>query len=446
MWGELVKHKAIFLLFLYIGTVILLPSCYGLPIAAEPQATKDFSISAGESWLTGWNYRKQLDLDPVGDCSYQNFTYYQIELDVNYGSGSDSGNSIYCNSHGQTDFDDVRFTDDDGNTELDYWIEEKTDSDDATFWVEVADSLSSAQTIFIYYGNSTVSTTSDADETFVFFDDFESGNLDKWTNNGCTIESSIVHTGTYSCKLPNTGVDLRGYFGPYTFGMMFHAQIHNDNSYRGLQMRAASYEYGDVTILVRQYESVTSKIYLHDGSYKAWPNCSDIYDDDTWYKHEVGIDNDYGHGAGEDPRMRLFMEDSYIGEEEFYEGDGTYWETQNVGEIRFVGQSSYTGYIDDVWVRKWSKLEPEISAFGEEEDNREWQDINTATFYIVIDMSPATRWAFENIIATVGLAMFVGSGIFLVYGGKEKLSMDKLLYAIVLFMVGLGLFIGGITP
>jgi antitoxin component of RelBE/YafQ-DinJ toxin-antitoxin module len=46
-----------------------------------------------------------------------------------------------CNSNCQADFDDIRFTTGDGKTLLDYWLEQKTNSDYAIFWVEIPDNL-----------------------------------------------------------------------------------------------------------------------------------------------------------------------------------------------------------------------------------------------------------------------------------------------------------------
>ena len=87
-------------------------------------------------------------------------------------TASDSGEDVYLNGKCRTDFGDIRFTDDDGVTLLDYWMEEKVDSDYAVFWVEVADDLSSSNaTIYIYYGKSDATTTSNGDNTFDFFDD-----------------------------------------------------------------------------------------------------------------------------------------------------------------------------------------------------------------------------------------------------------------------------------
>ncbi len=48
-------------------------------------------------------------------------TNYQIRIKVHYGSGTDNGEDVYLNHNSRIDFGDVRFVDDDGTTELDYW-------------------------------------------------------------------------------------------------------------------------------------------------------------------------------------------------------------------------------------------------------------------------------------------------------------------------------------
>ena len=85
------------------------------------------------AWLTGWDYRKSHIINYATGAG----TLYQKRIKVHYGAGTDSGEDVYLNSHSRTDFGDVRFTDDDGTTLLDYWIEEKVDSDYAIIWVKL---------------------------------------------------------------------------------------------------------------------------------------------------------------------------------------------------------------------------------------------------------------------------------------------------------------------
>ena len=132
----------IFLLFLMVSGIFV---AINVPIA--------FSTSWG---LTGWGYRKSA----VVNGSTGAGASYQISLVVFFGSGTDNASHVYCDSACKSDFGDIRFTDDDGITELDYWMETLNDGLNATFWVEVADSLETSVTIYLYYGNPAVSTTS----------------------------------------------------------------------------------------------------------------------------------------------------------------------------------------------------------------------------------------------------------------------------------------------
>ncbi|MFA6028047.1 MAG: DUF2341 domain-containing protein [Patescibacteria group bacterium] len=106
------------------------------------------------------NYTKRKEIT-VTNATASELTNYQVKLDVLYDADM------------QADFDDLRFTTSNGTTEIDYWLESKTDSSRAVVWVEVPTiSASSSATIYMYYGNATVSSGSSGDNTFIFFDDF----------------------------------------------------------------------------------------------------------------------------------------------------------------------------------------------------------------------------------------------------------------------------------
>ncbi len=115
-------------------------------------------------------------------------TDYQIRVVVNYGYGSSIGDTVYLDGCSQPDFSDVRFTwfNESSNSEVEcsYWIENTAVGSQATFWVKIPLILSSSySTMYIYYGKSNVTTTSDGTKTFEFFDDFSAG-LSKWTAVG----------------------------------------------------------------------------------------------------------------------------------------------------------------------------------------------------------------------------------------------------------------------
>jgi hypothetical protein len=141
------------------------------------------------NWLTGWTYRKAHSLNLASGAG----TGYQMKILVHYGSGTDSGQDVYLGTHSRPDFGDARFTEVDGQSLLNYWIESYTVSDTAIFWVKIPTDLSSSsQTIYIYYGKSDATTTSNGDNTFLFFDNFNGASLNstKWTSSGTATESS----------------------------------------------------------------------------------------------------------------------------------------------------------------------------------------------------------------------------------------------------------------
>lgn len=99
---------------------------------------------------------------PITITSTSAETDYQIMLDVSFVTGM------------STDFSDIRFTDSDGATEISFWIEEFTASDDATVWVNVPSIPNGTKTIYMYYDGCTSSNTSNATNTFIFYDDMTS--------------------------------------------------------------------------------------------------------------------------------------------------------------------------------------------------------------------------------------------------------------------------------
>ncbi len=152
----------------------------------------DFSLA----WLPpGWDYRKSHTINgsPVGLLSD-----YAVRIVVHYGSGTDSGEDVYLDNNCRVDFEDIRFTGSDGSSPLDYWIEKKTNGDRAIFWLEV-DSIPASpgsNTIYIYYGNSAATTTSNGKNTFDWFDDFA---LDTSTDYDIGRHATVWHgSGIYN--------------------------------------------------------------------------------------------------------------------------------------------------------------------------------------------------------------------------------------------------------
>ena len=166
-----IKTKA---LRLIIAVFIILIS--GLDQSAHAQA-----------WFnTSWGSRKSHLITGSSGAG----TNYQIRIVVHKATGTDATSDVFMGSNVKNDFGDVRFTTSDGTTLLNYWLETGSlvSGSQAAFWIQVAADLGSNQTIFVYYGNNSATTTSNGTSTFILFDDFTGSSLaTQWTRrNGGT--------------------------------------------------------------------------------------------------------------------------------------------------------------------------------------------------------------------------------------------------------------------
>lgn len=144
---------------------------------------------AGENWLTGWDYRKSHLITASAGAG----TGYQVGIKVYKTTGTDGTETVngvtmgkvYVGSDCLDNFNDIRFTDDDGDTLLDFWLDPDylVSATSAVFWVEVKDTLESNATIYVYYGNSGAASASNGANTFLLFDHFDDTSLDValWT-------------------------------------------------------------------------------------------------------------------------------------------------------------------------------------------------------------------------------------------------------------------------
>lgn len=89
-----------------------------------------------------------------------------------------------CNRYGvsgvpklRSDYADIRFTDSTGSIQYPFWQET-----DNKFWVKIPSLNNGNSTINMYYGNPNAKSASNGNDTFAFFDDFRSANIDtaKW--------------------------------------------------------------------------------------------------------------------------------------------------------------------------------------------------------------------------------------------------------------------------
>jgi hypothetical protein len=96
-------------------------------------------------------------------------------------------------SHAKSDGSDVRVRASNGVTNLSYWIEDWSSSSEvAAVWALVPSVPSGTSTIYLVYGSPAATTTASGANTFLFFDDFSSGDTN--TLNGYYKESALAPT------------------------------------------------------------------------------------------------------------------------------------------------------------------------------------------------------------------------------------------------------------
>jgi len=309
------------------------------------------------AWLTGWSYRKSHVINPASGAG----TNYQVRIVAHYGSGTDSGGDVYLNGKCRTDFGDIRFTKSDGTTLLDYWMESKTDSDNAVFWVEVADDLSTnAVTIYIYYGNATATTTSNGDATFILFDHLT--DITGWSavehsdpdNNGWISVSQADAT-----KVKGTISDGGGTYGTWGYICKNYDKAVNSRFkiafYHMIDDQPRRYHDWGLGLIILATDGKTYRfsadftdsesLRLPTADYACDLNNIQTLTAGVWYKHEF------------DPIGELAKKGYAI--------------TPSTVETIFAGMEIYNdtdnGYIDWIYIRKFVDPEPSHGSWGSQE-------------------------------------------------------------------------------
>jgi len=272
-------------------------------------------------------------------------------------TASDSGEDVYLNSHCRTDFGDVRFTKDDGVTLLDYWMEEKVDSDYAIFWVKITDDLSSSDvTIYIYYGKSDATTTSNGDNTFLFFDDFSGTSLDsnKWDLIEGDVEVSdgnLVLTGTSGTRGRIEGKTV------VSKPVAFHSRV----KWSGSEVTACTFcgmrKKGVSNVYIVNYQYVSAATVRFACSNTAGTTTSD---------YSVTTPTSY----------HIYKTTWKTGEAKAY-FDGTlkatitsYVPTDDMAAyLREGNTGGQIAYVDWYFIRKWVDPEPGHGSWGSEEES-----------------------------------------------------------------------------
>ncbi len=346
--------------------------------------SSDFSNRAGEhgaveanflmfvEWLPpSWDYRKSHTINgsPVGLLSN-----YTIRFVVHYGSGTDSGEDVYLDSGSRLDFGDVRFTSSNGSTQLDYWIEKKTNGDSAVFWVEL-DSIPSSPgsgTVYIYYGNSAAATASNGKNTFDWFDDFQlDSSVDYeigrhatvWhglgaynpyydpVNRRVAFDTGDNYTGGWKVISPN--LQIQNFAAKVTFGVSGYYPTNTTNGILGRWTGNSSYygfyvAGGNYTAPALVRDARTTVIASPPGNtYHPFGGVPHTVELRVYWNSLTGIYNE-----GEADEVILTATDSTH---------------SGAGQVEVIVAQA-TGWFDTFFVRKYVEPEPSHGPWGVEEE------------------------------------------------------------------------------
>jgi len=121
-------------------------------VQAEP------ALAAPGWWNTDWHYRLQLTFNNSGQS--EDLVDFPVLVKLT------NSNSSY--SHCRNDGGDIRFVDADDATQLEYHFEKWNYNGESWIWVKVPriDGGSSADYIWLYYGNSTATDMQDEEDTY----------------------------------------------------------------------------------------------------------------------------------------------------------------------------------------------------------------------------------------------------------------------------------------
>ena len=307
-------------------------------------------------WNSSWMYRRAAT---ISNDTGSTLTDFQVRITVDTASLISAGKM-------NSDCSDLRFVDSDDVTELNYWIESGCDTNSTVVWVKVPSIPAGGTTIYMYYGNPTATSESNAQATFDFYDDFESGTLGSWWT---------VEAGTWDVTTCPTGGE-----GTYC--------LHSLDAAASSFISATSATITTNIVIEYTWYRATQGTYDDFGIQWNAPDNSEIfqarlgastdayyfgvYYGATWYR-AVGT---YAYVTGNWYKAVLVVGtqdmNAYL-----YDSSGTLLETLNAPAsvssfvntpyLRFYNYINQDAYIDYVIMRKWANPEPTATVSTTEE-------------------------------------------------------------------------------
>jgi N-acetylneuraminic acid mutarotase len=235
------------------------------------------TVSSAQDWYNpSWQYRAPVTVTNPGTTAI-------TDIQVNIKLRTDNFDFTKANSDGS----DVILTGSDGTSPLAFWVENWVSGDTASIWVKVPSLPAQGTTMYLYYGNAGATSGSNGQNTFVFFDDFESG----WSvtpHPSVWVDKAIIPTPSAdaTASVYNNRLYTFGGYGidHVTLNTTYEYDPATDIwTYKALM---PSSRWGMVSV------EFDSKIYVFGGQdrYANGVNQNEIYDPatDTWTSRALG--------------------------------------------------------------------------------------------------------------------------------------------------------------
>lgn len=310
---------------------------------------------SGPWYNQDWGYRQPITITNQVGSSFVDF-----QVGITFPT-----NSLYSAGKIQSDCDDLRFTTDDGVTEINYWIASGCNTASTRAWIKIPQiNASASTTIYMYYGNSNATMGSNGDDTFDFFDDFNDASLNssKWTIARGTVTEpaggylNIGGCGTFSCDndLITTSYQITNGIVEYRFDTYQNSIDGQHELTLGARNVGATDPYGN------SFMDGGSSNYRHSitlggtiKAYSSWLNTNNV-----WYAARVILNSD-------NLNFTTFADNFGASQStiSYDESGDTHNTTGKIGFHTYVNRKTY---IDWVYVRKYATTEPSSNFDNEE--------------------------------------------------------------------------------
>ena len=354
------------------------------------------SPSAGW-WDASYQYRQRINITtgsaaaPAGES---------VGVTLNHASLAAEGRS-------RADGDDVRAVYWTGSswTELDRVLEDESawNSTSTTLWLKTQAAIGAGSwdnNYYLYYGQPTAtSPPADKANVYLFYDDFESGTLDKWTvaNGTWQTANDEPRGGIYSLKYVPDGLfdDRFIYANP---------ALDDSNLYFEAWWRFSSLESTDIAQLFRRPAGAQSGYETNKELTTGWDIAKEINGvwtelspnagtpvANTWTRIGTAI---FGTG------MRVFKDGAQINPASGSFDVGTELTSGNVGFRKASVGAGFAWWIDDVIVRRYVDPQPTTSLAAEESQP------NEVRYWVCKDLSASNCDASSEFTKSNGSAGF----------------------------------------